>query len=203
MHNESDIVRRISEGDETAFETWVIHYGPQVEKAIYQVVRTEMPVKDIMQDVFLNIWIDREKLKELENPRTWLFRITYYRSYTWLRKQATKNKVHDTLHATQESEEYRNPVEENSAFEETTKFIQEAIEALPGQTKKIYIMSRENNKTIREIADELNISPQTVKNTLGNALKSIRKNLEHKGVLIPAIIIGLMSSSLVDRTLFT
>jgi RNA polymerase sigma-70 factor (family 1) len=190
LHNESGIVQRISEGDESAFEAWVTYYGPQVEKAIYQVVRTEMPVKDIMQDVFLNIWIGREKLGEVDNPRTWLFRIVYYRSYTWLRKQVIKNKVHQVI-LNHQAEDAGNPVEENSVFEETKKFIQESIDALPGQTRKIYRLSREENKSIGEIAAELNLSSQTVKNTLSNALRSIRKNLEEKGILLPAVIIGL------------
>jgi RNA polymerase sigma-70 factor (family 1) len=183
-----EIVRLISEGDEHAFETFVTHYGPDVQQAILQVVRTEIPVKDIMQDVFLNIWITREKLREIRDPRTWLFRITYYRSYTWLRQQNIKTKVHETL---SDRGEEGNPVEENSAFEETRKFLHEAIAMLPQQTRKIYQMSREQNKSIAEIADELNVAPQTVKNTMTNALKSIRNHLEQKGIIIPFVILTL------------
>jgi RNA polymerase sigma factor (sigma-70 family) len=188
MPNEQDIIRRISEGDEHAFEIYVMHYGPQVEKAIWQVVKSETPVKDILQDILLNIWIAREKLPTLSNPHTWLFRITYFRSYTWLRQQARKNRLHT------DSFSYNievNTVEEQSAFEETRRFIQEAIEGLPPQTKKVYLLSREEHRSISEIASLLQLSTQTVKNTLSNALRNIRQHLEEQGIIIPGIIISL------------
>ncbi|MBL7697510.1 MAG: sigma-70 family RNA polymerase sigma factor [Chitinophagaceae bacterium] len=186
LPNEKAIVQRISNGDETAFETFVTHYGPQLEQAVFRAVKSNLPVRDIMQDVFLSIWIAREKLENLESPRTWLFRMAYYRSYTWLRKQAVRDRAHTYLEGTLVE---TNTVEEHSTFEETRKFVQEAIEQLPPRTKMIYSLSRDQHLPIDEIARRLNLSPQTIKNTLTNALKSIRNHLEENGILLPAAVL--------------
>lgn len=180
-------MQRISNGDEQAFETFVTHYGPQLELAIYRVVKSNLPVGDIMQDVFLSIWLAREKLETLDSPRTWLFRMAYYRSYTWLQKQAVRGKAHRRI--ADDSVDYGNSVEDNSAFEETRKFVYEAIELLPPRTKMIYSLSRNQNLSIDDIARQLKLSPQTVKNTLSSALKSIRGYLEDREILLPAVII--------------
>jgi RNA polymerase sigma-70 factor (family 1) len=185
------IIDRIAQADEQAFEAFVTYFGPQIQHAIFQVVRTPEPVKDILQDVFLNIWIARERLPELQSPRTWLFRIAYYRSYTWLKKQAVRDRVHHTIDEKLLKEMQRSPVEEQSTFEETRRFLHQAIEELPTQAKKIYQLSREQNLSVSEIAEQLDLSPQTVKNTISTALKSIRKNLQDKGIMLPAIILAL------------
>lgn len=180
-------MQRISDGDEHAFEIFVTHYGPQLELAIFQAVKSNLPVRDIMQDVFLSIWIAREKLETLESPRTWLFRMAYYRSYTWLRKQGIRDKVHGRI--ANSSASHGNPVEENNTFEETRKFIQEAVGQLAPRAKEIYSLSREQNLSIDEIARQLNLSPQTVKNTLSSALQKIRAHLQEKGILLPAALL--------------
>lgn len=189
LPDEREIVKRIGAGDELAFETFVTHYGPQLELAIFQAVKSNLPVRDIMQDVFLSIWIAREKLEGLEDPRTWLFRMAYYRSYTWLRKQAIRSRVHLQLGEQLSESNQNNPVEEHSAFEETKKFIAEAVNQLPPRTKMIYTLSRDQNLSTNEIASQLNISPQTVKNTLSTALKSIKIYLQEKDVFLPAALI--------------
>ena len=189
--DERDIIRRISDGDESAFEVYVAHYGPQIERTIKQVVKSDLPVNDILQDVFINIWIAREKLPTLRNPHTWLFRIAYYRCFSWLRQQARQNNLYNAASTIESAAVQRSPVEEHSAFEETKRIINVAIEQLPPQTKKIYLLSREENRTINEIAGHLQLSPQTVKNTLSNALKNIRRHLENEGVMLPLVILSL------------
>lgn len=187
IHNEHDLIEGISQGNERAFTAFVAHYGPEVEKAIFRVIQTELAVKDIAQDVFLHIWLGREKLATLESPRTWLFRIVYYRSYTWLRNQNVIKKGQQLI---QQSASLTNSdVEEYSSFAETKKLIEEAVQQLSPQAKRIYLLSREENKKINEIALLLDISPQTVKNTLTTALSNMRKYLSQRGIILPAVIL--------------
>lgn len=188
-HTENIIFNQVAEGDESAFGQLVELYGPQLEQAVFRAIRNQGPLRDIMQDVFLQIWLGRDKLAGLQDPRTWILKIAYYRSYTWLRNnQMQKNEVMmenlppDLLSA-------GNQVEEHTLFNETKRLIDEAVEQLAPQTKRIFQLSRNQQMKVDEIASILGVSPQTVKNTLTKALKQVRGHLQQKGVTIPVAIL--------------
>ncbi len=141
LHIEKDLFQQVAQGNEKAFRDLVENYGPQLEKAIFQVIQAEYAIKDILQDVFLHIWLDREKFANLANPRTWVFRIAYYRSYSWLRHAGVREKVQGIIENQQSSSLLENQVEEHSSFKETKKYIQEAIQQLTPQGKRIYLLS--------------------------------------------------------------
>lgn len=182
---------RIAEGDEAAFTELVAFYGPQLEEAVHQVIRTDAAVKDIIQETFLHIWLDRERLPQLTDIRTWFFRIAYYRSYTWLRNRGIRQRKEELL---PDGAVGYNEVEEHASFSETRRLVGEAIRQLPARTRQIYLLSREEDRSISEIAAMLDLAPQTVKNTLSNALKSMRKYLADQGVLLPAVLFMLPPS---------
>ncbi|SHN36054.1 RNA polymerase sigma factor [Chitinophaga sp. CF418] len=188
-YTEKNIFNRVAEGDESAFGKLVELYGPQLEQAVFRAIRNQGPLRDIMQDVFLQIWLGRDKLAGLDDPRTWILKIAYYRSYTWLRNnQVQKNEVvMDDLPP--ESLSAGNQVEEQTLFNETKRLIDEAIEHLAPQTKRIFQLSRNQQLKIDEIASILGVSPQTVKNTLTKALKQIREHLKQQDVVIPVAIL--------------
>lgn len=188
-HTEKNIFNKVAEGDESAFGQLVELYGPQLEQAVFRAIRNQGPLRDIMQDVFLQIWLGRDKLAGLQDPRAWILKIAYYRSYTWLRNnQMQKNGVMmedlppDLLSA-------GNQVEEHTLFNETKRLIDEAVEQLAPQTKRIFQLSRNQQMKVDEIASILGVSPQTVKNTLTKALKQVREHLQQKGVTIPVAIL--------------
>ena len=83
----------IAEGDENAFEMLFHLYVPKIEPVILNMVHSEAVVKDIIQDIFLSIWISREKLTGIESPSNWIFKIVYNRTYTWLRQQSIHGKA--------------------------------------------------------------------------------------------------------------
>lgn len=193
-NNDHDLFHRVSLGDEQAFEELVTLYGPVLQKAIFSVIRTPLALKDILQDVFLQLWLNREKLEGLDNPRAWMLKVAYYRSYTWMRNKGVQEKVHKLLETRMLVNPVHNPVEEEALFSETKKYLGQAIDQLSPQAKRIYQLSREGNLKIHEIASLLNISDRTVKNTLSTALKKIRQYLQEQGIVIPVIIL-LMTKS--------
>ena len=137
-----------------------------------KVLRSDAQAKDIVQDVFLKLWTIREQLHEIENMDAFLYRLTENKVYDYLRAAATREKtrqelwqrVQDTNTATTiplEAKEYH-------------QLVQQAIAQLPSQRKIIYLLSKEDGLKQREIADELQLSPHTVRNHLAEAFRSIR-----------------------------
>lgn len=186
LHNEKELLLRISEGDEKAFEAFFFYYFPQIQPLIAEIIDSQTASRDVIQDIFLNIWINRGKLPEIQNMRSWIFTVAYHQSYSWLRKQKTRNNATAAI----DTPDATNAIEEYTAFRETGKLIQEAVQTrLTRQQQNIYRLSREHHLTIPEIAERLGLSPNTVKNTLVSALKEIRHYLQEHGILLPSVVL--------------
>ncbi|HEY5408367.1 MAG TPA: RNA polymerase sigma-70 factor [Ginsengibacter sp.] len=190
LYHEKELFSLIAEGDEKAFEELFHLYVPKIQPVIKKMVSSETIAEDIIQDIFLNIWVNRERLTEIESPSNWIFKIVYNRSYTWLRHQSVRSKASVRIIGEQPDLSHTNFTEENVLFSETARIVKEAIHQLPPKTKKIYELSREAGLKNPEIAAKLDISVQTVKNTLANAGKSVKTYLAGKGIIIPMILIA-------------
>lgn len=186
--HETALFHRIAEGDESAFEALFHLYVPKIRPVIARIIQVEGPEKDIIQEIFLGIWLSREKLPEVLVPHNWIFKMVYHRCYSWLQKQGVRDKASRII--TRNSTDHTNLTEENIAFSETALLVKQAILQLPPQAQKIYLLSRESGLKIAEIARELQLSPQTVKNSLVRSLKFIREYLTGKGIILPMILLG-------------
>lgn len=179
----------VAEGDEAAFEQLYNKFLPELYTTIFTIVKTETVVKDIIQEVFLYLWMDREKLADVEQPRNWIFKITYNRSYTWLKKQIAQERINKKLLDEQGELSLFSITEENVHFAEATRIIQEAIYQLPAKSQKIYRLSREEGLKPAAIAQELDMSVQVVKNSLYRSGKTIKSYLADHGIVIPIVIL--------------
>jgi len=187
LHDDKKLFEAIAEGNEAAFEILFHRYVPKVEPVIRKIVQSDAVAKDLVQDIFLILWLGRTKLAEVESPSHWIFRIVYNRAYSWLEQQTVQNKIHSQISINQQ--QYSLQTEENVLFGETSRLVREAIHLLPPQTQKIYRMSREEGLKNADIAESLQISVNTVKNTLVNAGKSVREHLEKNGIVVPLILL--------------
>ncbi|HVI45718.1 MAG TPA: sigma-70 family RNA polymerase sigma factor [Chitinophaga sp.] len=186
MHNNNDeeqaLFQRIAEGDEDAFGRLfhaMLHIlAPFVQK----IVKSEEDAREVIQTTFLRVWLNRDKLPEIEHPRAWLFRVASNECYTYLRKEATEQRLRTnaagaaTIAPTQEI-----------SIKEIHHIIAEAVAGLSPQRRRIYQMSRNQGMKIPEIANALQLSPHTVKNALVFSLRSIRTHLERCGYGIPLV----------------
>ena len=188
IYNDKELFQLISEGDETAFRRLFHVYVPQLRPLVLHITRTTAITEDIIQETFLKLWISRDKLINIDNPRSWILRIVFHQSFSYLRHQAVHHKA---MHIIQPDNVMDNSTEETLAFNTVVRLIGTAVQQLPPQAKRIYLLSRENGLKIPEIAAKLNLSPSTVKNSLVRSLHTIRKYLEASGHLIPAFLIWL------------
>lgn len=195
MHNQSytdtELFRLIAEGDEAAFRLLFHRYVPELRPLIMHITKTAAVTEDIIQETFLRLWISRDKLVTIENPRSWLLRIVFYQSFTYLRRQGVHIKAMDVM-ASRQDAELHNSTEEALAYSQIVGVIAEAVRRLPPQARRIYILSREKGLRIPEIAKELMLSPHTVKNSLVYSLKTIRKHIEQSGHFIPLVVLWLL-----------
>lgn len=188
LYSDRELFQLIAEGDEAAFKQLFYTYGPQFQPLVIHLTKVPAVTEDIIQETFLRVWMSRDKLPGIENPRSWLLRILFHQSFSYLRRQAVHEKAMNLLAA---EADMQFTTEEAVAFTATLRLINEAVQALPPQAKRIYLLSRESGKKIPEIAAELSLSPSTVKNSLVRSLHSIRKHLETAGYILPFWLLWL------------
>lgn len=164
---------------------------PFLQSSVFKTVQSEEGMKEIMQETFIKVWLNRDQLPGLEKPIHWLYRVAANESFTWLRKEATRNRHLHNYTVTQEEVAVTLAAEEMLTLEETRRLVNQAVEQLSPQRKLIYLMSREEGLKTAEIAEKLNLSQSHVRNTLTMALQSVREYLAAAGKIIPLITLFL------------
>ncbi|MBO9573192.1 MAG: sigma-70 family RNA polymerase sigma factor, partial [Chitinophagaceae bacterium] len=138
------------------------------------------------QEIFLRIWLSRHLLNDVENPGSWINGIASHVSYSWLRSRIKQRTLVTGITDSRPADIHEPPV----YIYDLQRLVANAIDRLSPQRKKVYTLSRDKGMTIPEIADDLKLSPSTVKNTLVAALSEIREQLKFAGYELPAIILA-------------
>jgi len=190
VENERSLFRQVAEGDEKAFSSLFNLFLPRLYPSVIKLTKSESAVEEIIQETFIKVWLNRDKLGEMENPGGWIFRVASNQCYDYLRARA----LNDQLFVSTAIEPGGiNITHEWLDLKEVKRLIESAVSDLPEQRKKIYMLSRHQGKTIPEIAEILQLSPHTVKNALVTSLKFIREYLVRHGVTffwIPIVLTG-------------
>jgi len=165
-----------------AFNSIYKEYHQAVYSNILKMVKQPVWAEDILQDVFVALWENHSKIEQ-GRVVNWLFVVSYNKSVSLLKKVRKENL--GLLHEFHEEQISHNwtPVNEDD-FEWKLKIIEEAIQTLPHQKQTVFSKYRLEGKTIEEIAHELKISVNTVKDHLKVAKKMIKNHIQQKGLLI-------------------
>lgn len=177
---ENELFRRIAAGDTDAFTLIFKQYSTELAPFVTRLTGSPELAKEVMQDIFLKLWLQRERLTTVKQPRAWIVRLASNTAVDYLRKQAADGRLLKTLE--QQTAWVETP-DMTYAGREAARQLEQAIEHLTPAQQRVYRMSREQHLSIQEIAQELGVSPNTVKNQLVDALKTIRKHLD-KGIYI-------------------
>lgn len=171
---ENELLIRVSKGDEGAFRQLYDLYRKKIYSIAFKLIRIESVAEDAVQEVFLRLWLHREKLTEINYFTSYLNIVTRNYILNALRKMAHEDAFLRNL----VSESKRNKDEfDVVVFNQLQNLINKAVDRLPPQQKKVYLLSRGENLSHEEIAHQLNISRSTVKGHLISALKFIKSYL--------------------------
>ena len=162
--------------DEHVLETLFVDVFQQHEQRLYNLalllIKSEQHVKDIIQEVFLKLWEHRHQLRDIQNVDAWLYRVMENKVIDFLRKAAADNRLKDAIW--NNISQARNDTDEWLEAKEYNRIIQQAIDHLPPQRRRIYCLHKKDGLNHAQIAGELAISRHTVKNQLSAAIQSIR-----------------------------
>jgi RNA polymerase sigma-70 factor (ECF subfamily) len=166
-----ECLQRIAAGDRTAFEWLYKNYCSKLYDYLFLLTNDKQLSEDIVQDIFLKIWTNKEKLADIKNFNGYIFFITKNLLTDRWRKRQNEKQVLINIAKTTETQTTFTP-SKHDAFIYTN-----AINALTERQQLIYTLIREEGRTREEISAALNLSPNTVKATMQNALRNLKKTL--------------------------
>lgn len=182
---EQQLLSQFFEGDKSAFKAIFTAYYPKVCAVTYRYLNDPGLAEDLAQEVFVRLWQKREQLQINSNLGAYLRRMAVNEALAHLRKktrfQADELPIHLPNFVASEADEALDT-------QELQQKINEAISMLPDRCRLIFELSRYEELSNREIAEQLDISIKTVENQMTKALRSLRAAL---GDYLVALLIAL------------
>lgn len=173
--SETNLIASLKKGDEPAFEkVFKTHFNSLYNYAC-TILKNESAAEEVVQQVFFKIWEKRETLPEETMLKAYLYRAVHNESLNVIKHH--KVRAGYQMYAVSRTEQAVNNAHSKVNMAALQHELYKALNELPEQCRTIFQMSRFEDKKYKEIADELNISPKTVENQMGKALKILRTKL--------------------------
>ncbi len=173
------LIEELLNGNLKAFDLLFNKYAKRLYGFSIRYLKSASEAEELVQNVFFKVWENRNMLKKELSFKSYLFTIAYNDILKFFRStsyhQAYLNEVvglSELSNNTVESVEYASVLEE----------VDKLIEQLPDKRKSIFIKSRKEGKSSKEIAEELNMSAGSVDNNISEALKFLRDNLKYESL---------------------
>ena len=178
---DKNILQKILSGDESSFEKVYRFYYPRLNYFAKQYLLDSEASKNIVQDVFTELWDKRENLRNDTNLNAWLFTVTKNKSLKIISQLKSQQNYDNYIKTRQLDANFKSLSDFDTSdfvFEELQTQIKIALDKLPPACRKVFEMSRFEDKKNREIAEELNLSLKTVEAQISKALRSLKSDLK-------------------------
>jgi RNA polymerase sigma-19 factor, ECF subfamily len=174
-YDEKTLLSRIAQGDEIAFTVLFYTYHNKLGTYILRLTDSFPLAEEIVQDVFLKIWQNRSSLTNVHHFEAYLFVIARNKAFNCLKQIARERSRKLEWEKNILVKEEPAPGEEQESSHGYDLLIDKAVDKLPPQQKKVYILHNHEGMEHAEIAIQLGLSPETVKKHMSLALRSIRE----------------------------
>ena len=184
MHTDkSALLNQLKKGNKEAFQHIYALYWDKLYLYAYNILEDKPACEDLVQELFVSLWIRRNELS-VDNLNAYLFKALKFQVLNTLRNGKIRQRHLDQMDKLIAS----NTIEELLNFQELNDHLNSAMASLPDRCREIFYMSRYDHMTHQEIANQLNLSTQTVKNQISKAISYLKVSLES----LPSILIFII-----------
>lgn len=187
MYTDKELLQQISEDDSAAFTMLYRRYWEELYVIAAKALRDKTEAGDVIQDVFLSLWNRRKELN-IEGPiANYLHTAVRYKAIHIIEKIITRRDYLALL--ADVSVNWLPPnAEVNLQLEELQKTLSTVVTKMPPKMQQVYILSRQNQLSHKEIAEQLCVSVETVKKHIQHALQLIKAALQYASVFISLML---------------
>ncbi|SFH37598.1 RNA polymerase sigma factor [Pedobacter insulae] len=172
INNNLFVLQQLKQGDHHAFNLIYQQYKTELGIRILRMVKSEMLTEELLQELFMRLWIQRGNIDPDKSIRAYLYQIAKNMVIDLLRRAAKEQHIQQQIIAAT-SELYEH-VEQSLFKKENEAFLQQAIDQLPPQRKKIFVHCKIEGKSYKEVAEEYHISTTTVNDHIQKSMHSIK-----------------------------
>ena len=177
MSNTTDerLIEAIRKNDYVSYNKLFERYYGRLCQYVYSLLMDKSDTEDIVQELFLNIWKNRERIEIKENVGGYLYKMAKHLALNHLRSKVYFNNLSET----QDQLSYEDDRVESEEFRIT---LYSCIDHLPDRCKEVLLLHRIKGLKQKEISEKLDVSIKTIKNQIWISLQKLRRCLELKGI---------------------
>jgi RNA polymerase sigma-70 factor (ECF subfamily) len=172
------LLKRLINADENAFREIFDLYVHKIYQFVYGYVKEKSESEDITQMVFLKIWENKTTINLNKSFSGFIFTIAYHSIMDYFRKNAARFQQYPISVSTEETFVSHLTAEDSINKHQFDSFYERALQTLPPKRKEIFILSRHNGLSNKQIASHLGLSIKTVENQMTAALFSLKEFLK-------------------------
>lgn len=174
---DEEIVRQLKLGDTAAYDLLYERYWKKLYVHVLTRIKDEEAAKDIVQNVFINIWERKETIIVNTTLEQFLMGAAKFQVLNYFRSEKIEERVFD--YTLRKFEDASVSINELSDYLDLEKLIEVEIKGFPEKMRHAYLLKHAHHST-SEIAEKLNLAEQTVSNHICEAMRRIRKRLSEK-----------------------
>ncbi|MDA3880601.1 MAG: RNA polymerase sigma-70 factor [Prolixibacteraceae bacterium] len=167
----SILTEAIKKGDYIAFNQLFSKYYAHLCAYVFKITDDYSTAEDIVQELFVKIWVTRSNLEISTNLNNYLFVSARNHAFNYLRQENNRRKLLEKVHL------FSNESSQEIAPPEFIDALEKCIDKLPSRTKQVLLMNKFKTMKLNEISLELQTSVKTIKNQLWKAIKMLRECL--------------------------
>jgi RNA polymerase sigma-70 factor (ECF subfamily) len=175
QRSDEDLMLEIKAGNMLAFDILYRKYSIRLYKFALSLLKIPEEAENIVQDVFMKLWLNREKVDKAASVRYFVFSIAHNSSISLLRKKLNESKFTEYLLTRQDS--FQEPETLLLEYNELDEKLNKVIDSLPTRQQEVYRMHHIEGLKYADIAGRLGISENTIENHMSRALKTIRTKM--------------------------
>lgn len=176
-HTDEILIRAIGKNDYVSYNKLFERYYARLCQYVYPLLMDKNDTEDVVQEIFLYLWKNRERIEIKENVSGYLYRMAKHQALNHLRSRKQFNNL-------SESQEHLALSYEDTQLEseEFRIALYGCINNLPSRSKEVLLLHRIKGLKQKEISEKLNISVKTIKNQIWSSLQKLRQCLELKEI---------------------
>lgn len=179
LYSDKELVNKLQKGSVDAFEHLYEIYSLRLYHFGLKYLKSEIDAEGLVQDVFAKIWEKRSSLKGELSFKSYIFTI----AFNFIRKVfIKKSQLKEYLKTEKGRDEFDIDTINQIEYKSLSDYLDTIVNQLPKRRREVFIKSRIEDLSVKEIAKQMNISPKTVENQLASAIQFIRANWQNKNL---------------------
>lgn len=176
--SDSELFEELKKDNKMAFSILFDRYSDILFRFIQKRIESIPDVEDIIQEVFISMWNRRSKIEVGDSIYPYLFKAAKYEMIDWLIKSEKRNRHLDYLEINKDQYLIGTTSEDELIAKELAKLLENEMYCMPDTMRSIFRLSRSEDMSIKDIANQLSLSEQTVKNNVSMALNRLKFKLK-------------------------